>query len=129
MQPIKTILFLCAICFTSSVSAQANNPLTNPPPLPELPDLAPPDLTPSEEPELPDLGMDSSLEPEITIRKGEKGTVEEYRIGGQLYMIKVIPRIGKPFYLLNKRSPVGEPHRGDLEGYGVNVPMWELYRF
>lgn len=124
MQPIKTTLFLCAICFTLSVSAQSTQKSTDLPPLPELPDLAP-----HKEPELPDLGTDSSPEPEVTIRKGKEETVEEYRVNGQLYMIKVIPRIGKPFYLLNKRSPVGEPHRGDLEGYGVNVPMWELYRF
>lgn len=124
MQPIKTTLFLCAICFTLSVSAQSTQEPSDRPPLPELPDLAP-----HKEPELPDIGTDSSPEPEVTIRKGKEETVEEYRVNGQLYMIKVIPRIGKPFYLLNKRSPVGEPHRGDLEGYGVNVPMWELYRF
>lgn len=123
MQSIKTTLFLCAIWYTLSVSAQSNEKPKDLQPLPELPDLAP-----HEEPQLPDLG-DSSLEPQVTIIKGKEETVEEYRVNGQLYMIKVIPRIGKPFYLLNKRSPVGEPHRGDLEGYGVNVPMWELYRF
>jgi hypothetical protein len=124
MQSIKTILFLCAIWYTLSVSAQSNEQPKDLQPLPELPDLAP-----REESPLPDLGTDSSLEPQVTIIKGKEETVEEYRVNGQLYMIKVIPRIGKPFYLLNKRSPVGEPHRGDLEGYGVNVPMWELYRF
>ena len=124
MHPLKTILFLCAIWYTATASAQSNQQPKDQQPLPELPDLVPYD-----EPELPDLGIDPTLEPQITIRKDEKGTVEEYRINGQLYMIKVIPRIGKPFYLLNKRAPVGEPHRGDLEGYGVNVPMWEIYRF
>ncbi|SDY02737.1 DUF2782 domain-containing protein [Nitrosomonas sp. Nm33] len=124
MQPIKTTLFLCAICFTLPVSAQSTRKPADQPPLPELPDLAP-----HNGPELPDLGIDSSLEPQVTIKEGKEATVEEYRVNGQLYMIKVIPRIGKPFYLLNKRSPVGEPHRGDLEGYGVNVPMWEIYRF
>ncbi|MCO6429054.1 DUF2782 domain-containing protein [Nitrosomonas communis] len=127
MQPIKTILFLCAIWFTLSVSAQSNQHPKDPQSPPELPDLAP-DEEP-QLPDLPDLGGDPALEPQVTIIKGKEETVEEYRVNGQLYMIKVIPRIGKPFYLLNKRSPVGEPHRGDLEGYGVNVPMWELYRF
>ncbi|SDW05117.1 DUF2782 domain-containing protein [Nitrosomonas communis] len=124
MQRIKTTLFLCALCVTLPASAQSTQKPADRPPLPELPDLAS-----REEPELPELGIDPSLEPEVTIKKGKEETVEEYRINGQLYMIKVIPRIGKPFYLLNKRSPVGEPHRGDLEGYGVNVPMWEIYRF
>jgi hypothetical protein len=123
MPPIKTLTFLCAIGFTLSIFAQSNQQPNDLQPLPELPDLT------HEEPELPDLGIDPSLEPQVTIIKGKEETIEEYRVGGQLYMIKVIPRIGKPFYLLNKRSPVGEPHRGDLEGYGVNVPMWEIYRF
>lgn len=122
MQPIKTILFLCAIGFTLSVSAQSNQQPKNLQPLPELPDLT------HEEPELPDLGIDPSLEPQVTIIKGKEETIEEYRIGGELYMIKVTPRIGKPFYLLNRRSAVGSAHRGDLES-GVSVPMWELYRF
>lgn len=122
MQPIKTILFLCAIGFALSVSAQSNQQPKNLQPLPELPDLT------HEEPELPDLGIDPSLEPQVTIIKGKEETIEEYRIGGELYMIKVTPRIGKPFYLLNRRSAVGSAHRGDLES-GVSVPMWELYRF
>ncbi|MCW5598284.1 DUF2782 domain-containing protein [Nitrosomonas sp.] len=125
MQPIKIISFLCAIGFTLSVLAQSNQS-NQPPkdlqPLPELPDLT------HEEPDLPDLGGDPALEPEVTIIQGKEETIEEYRVNGQLYMIKVIPRIGKPFYLMNKRSPVGEPHRGDLES-GISVPMWELYRF
>lgn len=125
MQPIKTILFLCAVGFTLSVAAQSNQQPKGQKPLPELPDLTHKEPEP---PELPDLGGDPSLEPQVTIIKGKEETVEEYRINGQLYMIKVIPRIGKPFYLLNKRSPVGEPHRGDLES-GISVPMWELYRF
>jgi len=40
------------------------------------------------------------MEPDITIiRKGKK-TIQEYRRGGRLYMIKIVPDIGPPYYLL-----------------------------
>jgi hypothetical protein len=54
--------------------------------------------------------------------------IEEYRVNGELYIIKITPRIGKPYYLLNRRSAAGMPHRGDMDS-GVSVPMWQIYRF
>lgn len=76
----------------------------------------------------PELGLDPSLEPEITIHEGKDKMIEEYRINGELYMLKITPRIGKPYYLLNRRSAAGTPHRGDMES-GISVPMWQVYRF
>jgi len=38
---------------------------------------------------------DAELAPEITITERGETTVEEYRINGQLYMIKIIPKIIK----------------------------------
>ncbi|HRQ04586.1 DUF2782 domain-containing protein [Nitrosomonas halophila] len=121
-----TILLLLAssIWATSSVQAQPRPQPDDLVPLPELPD--PPS---EEEIPLPDLGLDPSLEPEITIREGEDETIEEYRINGHLYMIKITPRIGKPYYLLNRRGAVGGPHRGDIMDSDVSVPMWEIFRF
>jgi hypothetical protein len=108
---------------TSPASAQSDQHPEGLVPLPEFP--GPPV---EEEVPLPDLGIDPSLEPEVTIREGGEETIEEYRINGQLYMIKIIPRVGKPYYLINRRSAVGTPHRGDMES-GVSVPMWEIFRF
>jgi len=66
-------------------------------------------------------------EPEITIRKKGSDTVEEYRMNGELYMMKVTPEHGVPYYL----------HREDKGGEWVNVgpnpplsvPKWTLFRF
>lgn len=44
--------------------------------------------------------------PEITIRKRGRDRVEEYRMRGQLYMVKVTPRIGKPTNLVHTRGAV-----------------------
>lgn len=66
-------------------------------------------------------------EPEVTIRKKGTDTVEEYRMNGQLYMMKVTPEHGVPYYL----------HREDKGAEWVNVgpnpplsvPKWILFRF
>lgn len=125
MRSVIILLLLASLIWAApSVLAQSRPQPDGLVPLPELPD------PPSEEDiPLPDLGLDPSLEPEITIREGEDETIEEYRINGQLYMIKITPRIGKPYYLLNRRGAVGGPHRGDIMDSDVSVPMWEIYRF
>lgn len=66
-------------------------------------------------------------EPQITIRKKGKDTVEEYRINGELYLMKVTPEHGVPYYL----------HKEDSDGGWVNtgpnkplaVPKWIIFRF
>ncbi len=106
---------------TSSVVAQSKR---QPEGLVPLPDFTEP-LT---QDEIPDLGLDPSLEPEVTISEGKNETVEEYRVNGQVYMIKIIPKIGKPYFLINRNRASEPPHRGNMES-GISVPMWEIYRF
>lgn len=67
-----------------------------------------------------------SLEPEVTIIQTDKGTLHEYSVGGKVYMVKVVPTKGPPYYLL------------DLDGDGqldvrknditdISIPQWVLY--
>lgn len=58
-------------------------------PLPEIPESP----SAGEENGLPpELGLDPSLEPEITIHEGkDKTMIEEYRVNGELYVIKITP--------------------------------------
>ncbi len=66
-------------------------------------------------------------EPDITIRKKGTETIEEFRMNGELYMMKVTPDHGVPYYL----------HKGDQGGEWVNIgpnpplaiPKWILFRF
>lgn len=117
------LLFVCSSLIWTTSPILAQNQPDNLIPLPEseIPDAEELDHLP------PELELDPSLEPEITIHEGKEETIEEYRVNGELYMIKITPRIGKPYYLLNRR-PGGTVHRGDMES-GVTVPMWEIYRF
>jgi len=40
-------------------------------------------------------------EPEINIVEQAEGMVYEYRVRGRLYMVKVQPQVGPPYYLLD----------------------------
>lgn len=66
-------------------------------------------------------------EPEITIRKKDKKTIEEYRMNGELYMMKITPDHGVPYYLYR------EDQHSDWVNIGPNpplaVPKWTLFRF
>ena len=77
------------------------------------------------EPPLP-VQSGETLEPDITIiRKGKK-TIQEYRSGGRLYMIKVIPDIGPPYYFLDSNGDGTMDVRRDDLNKGSGVNMWKI---
>lgn len=67
-------------------------------------------------------------EPQVTITKETEQTIEEYRVGGQLYMIKITPKVGKPYYLVDDRGD-GKFVRQDSLDNGFRVPRWIIHRF
>ena len=64
--------------------------------------------------------------PDVTLIAGEERTVHEYRHNGQLRMIKVVPKRGKPYYLVPR-----DPTRGwgDLEQAEALQAEWVLWEF
>ncbi|MDD5240880.1 MAG: DUF2782 domain-containing protein [Sulfuricella sp.] len=90
----------------------------------------PKDLQPIPEPPPAPAGMelDPAFEPQVTIIKRGTDTVEEYRIGGKLYMLKVTPPHGVSYYLVDPRGD-GQFSRQDNLDSGVRVPQWVLMRF
>ncbi|MBS1207920.1 MAG: hypothetical protein H6R19_318 [Proteobacteria bacterium] len=84
-------------------------------------------LEPLPEPPPPPPGVQAD-EPEVTIRNRGGDRYEEYRIHGQLYMIKITPRIGKPYYLVARdRDGKFEKHT-DLDK-GFVIPQWVLFEW
>ncbi len=78
------------------------------------------------EPILP-IQSGETLEPDITIIRKEKKTVQEYRKGGKLYMIKVIPDIGPPYYFLDKDGDGKmDVRRDDLDRGESNINVWKI---
>jgi hypothetical protein len=91
----------------------------------------PPVLQPLPEPPPPPPAgqeLDSALEPQVTILKRGADTVEEYRINGRLYMIKVTPARGAPYYMVDYRGD-GTFARQDNFDSGVRPPMWVIMQF
>jgi len=89
-----------------------------------------PQLQPVPEPPPPPPGfeLDPALEPQVTIIKRGTDTVEEYRIGGKLYMIKVTPPSGTPYFLIDERGD-GKFTRQDSHDTGIRPPMWVIHSF
>ncbi|MBT7950232.1 MAG: DUF2782 domain-containing protein [Gammaproteobacteria bacterium] len=79
-------------------------------------------------PDLPDpLQSGQAIEPEVTIvRKGE-ATIEEYRLNGRMYMAKITPKIGKPYYLVDKDGDGRMEARMSTIYDDFVVPQWVLF--
>jgi len=89
---------------------------------PEFKPLPPP-------PALDPSAQDSDLEPQVTITEKKDVTIEEYRAKGKLYMIKVTPKVGPPYYLIDERGD-GEFSRQDgPTGPQLSPPRWIIHRF
>ena len=74
----------------------------------------------------PALAADTDLagEPEVTITQQGDKTIEEYRINGFLYAVKVIPKKGKPYFLVRADGEDAFIHSGKPE---LRIPSWEIY--
>ena len=111
-----TMRLIVAAVFCIALSALAQN--SRPTDLQPLPEAPPP----------PQPQIDQSLEPEVTIIKRGAETVEEYRVNGRLYMIKVTPATGIPYYLLDENGTGNFSRRDDLDN-PVKVPMWVIFKW
>lgn len=68
-------------------------------------------------------------EPEVRIITRPQETVEEYRVGGALYMIKVTPKQGAAYYLVDTDGDGNlESQRSALEPR-MAIPGWVILRW
>jgi hypothetical protein len=61
----------------------------------------------------------------IPVREGD--TIEEIRDGGEVVMLKVTPKEGAPYYLVETAGG-GWTRRNSLDD-GIRVPMWPIHTF
>ncbi len=115
MRYLLPLLSLALFTISTPLSAQEEVPA--PPSLPEqqqgeVADAAPP--------------QDEELQPEVTIIRRGKDMVEEYRVGGRLYMVKIIPNKGLPYYLIDSDGDgVLETRRNELDN--PEVVKWRIF--
>jgi len=118
------LFLLLSILSAGAYAADNARKLQPAPPPPALDSAGSKDAAPTKS-----GGDASSAEaPQVTITKQTGQTIEEYRVGGRLYMIKIIPKIGKPYYLVDDRGD-GKFVRQDSLDNGFRVPRWIIHRF
>jgi hypothetical protein len=71
-------------------------------------------------------GQTDRVEPEVTIIETDQEVIYEYRVKGRVYMVKIQPVVGPPYYLLDTNGDgtldVQESRRPNLA-----LPQWLLF--
>ncbi len=99
-----------------------------PPPIPPI-DAAP---TPPDDADVPIppkvLDENSRVEPTVEIRRDEDDNIiEEYRLEGRVYMVKVTPKVGVPYYYLDDDGDGQlELRESDRAAYPVKPVHWKI---
>jgi hypothetical protein len=119
MSSLPLALFLALATVQASAPAPGQAPAEAAAPAPTeapIPDKLP--SPPSEE-----------TTPSVTIRSSESGDViEEYREGGRIYMVRITPVRGKPYYLYDDDRN-GRMDRTDADKAGVSPVYWTVYEW
>mgnify|MGYP000306610121 CR=1 FL=1 len=84
------LVLLALLVLNGPLAAQQD--LEKPPPIP-------PEST--EDVPIPPKVKGEQIEPTVTIREEENRLIEEYRMNGQVYMVKITPRGGVPYYYID----------------------------
>lgn len=113
---MRRILTLLALVIAAHAYAEGDRP-AGLQPLPAVPP-PPPEIVPFD---------DALQQPEVTIRKRDADTIEEYRMNGKLYMLKVTPAHGVPYVLIDTQGD-GNFTRLDTD-QRVRVPQWIIKTF
>ncbi len=69
-----------------------------------------------------------SVEPEITITESGDNLIYEYRVRGVLYMVRVQPQFGPPYYLYDLNGD-GLIDAQDRSPHNTALPQWILFEW
>jgi hypothetical protein len=90
----------------------------------------PPGTMPLDEapPPPPIVQQDPALEKDVTPPVESAQTIEETRVAGRVPAVRVTPRHGRPYLLVDPRTD-GTVARQDILEPGLRVPQWVLLEF
>ena len=103
---------LLALALASPVAAQEPpaGEAEAPPPIPES------------------VPVPEGLEPQVRILRRGEDVIEQYSVGGQVYMVRIIPAAGPPYYLFDTDGDGQlETFRNDLEN--PPIVQWRLFEW
>jgi hypothetical protein len=72
---------------------------------------------------------DPALEPQVTIRTEGDQKIEEYRVRGKVYMMRVTPKHGRSYVLMDHKGDGTFTKQDNTLDPGVRVPQWVLLDF
>ena len=101
--------------------AIAQPPVAPPPP-------PPPGTYVDAPPPPPPVQSGEALEPGVTIIETDKERIYEYRVNGQLYMVRVVPRVGAPYYFYDVDGD-GELDYQSTDPRNSRINQWVLFRW
>ncbi len=78
---------------------------------------------------VPNQPADDELEPQVVIRKAGKNTVEEYRINGRLFKVRVTPAVGPSYFMVDTDGDGVMDRRFDKAGQPPVTPQWVLFKW
>ena len=65
-----------------------------------------------------------NAEPDVTIRQDGDKTIQEYRLNGFLYAVKITPKGGKPYFLVRAD---GNSNFVRADSPDMLIPQWEIF--
>ncbi len=69
------------------------------------------------------------MPPDITITRKGQDTIQEYRRNGKLFMIKIIPQIGPPYYMLDTNGDGQMDVKKNDMDKNTNINQWLLFEW
>ena len=66
-----------------------------------------------------------TAEPDVTIRQDGDKFIQEYRVNGFLYAVKITPKHGKPYFLVRADGTSAQFIRSDQPD--MLIPQWEIF--
>jgi hypothetical protein len=117
---MRTSLLAAVLLFTALDAAAQSAARSRPPGTMPLDEVPPPP---------PLVETDPALEQETTVRSENGDEIQEYRVGGKVQMIRVTPKNGAPYFLVDNRGDGTLMRQDNPLDNGVRVPQWTLFTF
>jgi len=80
-------------------------------------------------PPLQEESKSPAPEPKVTVRRDGDDEIQEYRVNGKLYMMKVTPKHGIPYVLVDEKGDGTFSKQDNTLDPHVRVPQWVLLTF
>ena len=75
----------------------------------------------------PRVQSGEAIEPDVTIIETDKERIQQYSVNGQVYAVKITPKSGPSYYMIDTDGDGNlETRHNDIE-QGMQVPQWILF--